>query len=45
MAYDFKNLKEKTKGVEEWLKKEYTTLRTGVASPSILDGVHIEAYG
>jgi ribosome recycling factor len=45
MAYDFKILKEKTKGVEEWLKKEYTGLRTGIASPSILDGVQVESYG
>jgi ribosome recycling factor len=45
MIYDFKILKEKVKGVEEWLKKEYTGLRTGVASPSILDGVQVESYG
>ena len=45
MTYDFKNLKEKAKGVEEWLKKEYMGLRTGVASPAILDGVSVEAYG
>ncbi len=45
MAYDFKNLKEKTKGFEEWLKKEYMTLRTGIASPSILDGIQVEVYG
>ncbi|MCX6717108.1 MAG: ribosome recycling factor [Candidatus Taylorbacteria bacterium] len=45
MAYDFKVLKEKVKGVEEWLKKEYTGLRTGVASPSILDGILVESYG
>ena len=45
MNYDFKILREKTKNVEEWLKKEYTGLRTGVASPSILDGVQVESYG
>lgn len=45
MAYDFKKLKENIKGAEEWLKKEYSTLRTGVASPAILDGVFVEAYG
>ncbi len=43
--YDFKNLKEKVKGIEEWLKKEYMTLRTGIASPAILDGVQVDAYG
>ena len=45
MAYDFKILKEKIKGIEDWLKKEYTTLRTGVASPAILDSVQVEVYG
>ena len=45
MVYDFKILKEKAKGVEEWLKKEYMGLRTGVASTSILDGISIDAYG
>jgi len=45
MAYDFKKLKENIKGVEEWLKKEYTGLRTGIASPTILDSVSVEVYG
>ena len=45
MAYDFKKLKENIKGAEEWLKKEYSGLRTGIASPSILDGVVVEVYG
>lgn len=43
--FDFKPLKEKIKGVEDWLKKEYMTLRTGIASPSILDTVQVDAYG
>ncbi len=43
--YDFKPLKEKIKGIEDWLKKEYTTLRTGIASPAILDSVQVEVYG
>ncbi len=45
MTYDFKILKEKTKGVEEWLKKEYQVIRTGSASPAILDNVLVEVYG
>lgn len=45
MAYDFKGLKENIKAVEEWLKKEYMSLRTGIASPAILDGVVVEVYG
>ena len=45
MSYDFKKLRENIKGTEEWLKKEYSGLRTGIASPAILDGVLIEVYG
>ncbi len=45
MAYDFKQLKEKVKGVDEWLKKEYLALRTGIATPAVLDGVQVDAYG
>src|ERR1035437_7468651 len=45
MGYDFKKLKDNIKGSEEWLKKEYSGLRTGIASPTILDGVFVEVYG
>jgi len=45
MAYNFKKLIENIKGSEEWLKKEYSGLRTGIASPSILDAVQVEVYG
>ncbi len=43
--YDFKNLKEKIKSAEEWLKKEFMSLRTGIASPSVLDSIQVESYG
>jgi ribosome recycling factor len=45
MGYDFKKLKENIKGAEEWLRKEYVGLRTGIASPTILDTVQVEVYG
>ena len=45
MNYDFKILKDKAKGIEDWLKKEYMGLRTGIASTSILDGISIDDYG
>ena len=32
-------------GVKDWLQKEYSSLHTGRASPSILDGVTVMAYG
>ncbi|MFZ2038836.1 MAG: ribosome recycling factor [Minisyncoccia bacterium] len=45
MAYDFNIFKNKVKEVEDWLHKEYQGIRTGQASPMILDGVRVEAYG
>lgn len=45
MAYDFTHFKKESKDVEEWLKKEMSTIRTGRATPAILDGIKVEAYG
>jgi ribosome recycling factor len=36
---------EKLKEVSEWLSKEYSSIRTGQASPMLLDGVKVESYG
>lgn len=43
--FDFKAFDEKAAGAREWLAKEYRGLRTGRATPAILDGVQVEAYG
>lgn len=45
MAYNFSTFKQNTKETEEWLKREFSTIRTGRATPTILDGVKVEAYG
>ncbi|MEQ1561208.1 MAG: ribosome recycling factor [Nitrospira sp.] len=45
MAYNFTPLKQSVKDTEEWLKREFSTIRTGRATPAILDGVTVEAYG
>ena len=45
MAYNFAQFKQATKETEEWLKRELSTIRTGRATPAILDGVKVEAYG
>ncbi len=45
MQYDFTKLKTKIKEIEDWLKKEYTGIRTGMASPQLLDAVMVESYG
>ncbi|MBA3733195.1 ribosome recycling factor [Patescibacteria group bacterium] len=45
MQYNFTEFKQNIKETEEWLKREFGTIRTGRASPAILDGVKVEAYG
>lgn len=45
MAYDFSSLKKRTGEVVQWLKDEYTGIRTGRATPTLLDRVLVEAYG
>lgn len=44
MAYNFSDLKKRVKDVEAWLSKEYTGIRTGRATPSILDNVKVMSY-
>lgn len=43
--YDFKHFDGKLSETREWLAREYRGLRTGRATPAILDGVSISAYG
>lgn len=43
--YDFSDFKKQLTNIEEWLKKEFSGLRTGRATVAILDSVFIEAYG
>jgi ribosome recycling factor len=45
MAYNFNSLKAKAKEVEEWLGREFAAIRTGRATPALLDGVQVESYG
>ena len=45
MAYDFSQLKQQIKETEEWLGRELAGVRTGRATPTLLDGVKPEAYG
>lgn len=40
-----KTLKIKSDEIKQWLAKELSTLRTGRATVTILDGVAVEAYG
>lgn len=45
MAYDFSHLKQKIEDTDAWLKKEYQGIRTGRATPALLDGVRVDSYG
>lgn len=45
MAYDFNPFKKHLASCEEWLKKEFQQIRTGQASPAVLDSVKVEVYG
>ena len=45
MTYDFSKLKEQIKETEEWLTRELSGVRTGRATPTLLDGIRADAYG
>jgi ribosome recycling factor len=45
MAYDFSEFRNSSDSILDWLKKEYTSIRTSRAMPSILDSVMVNAYG
>lgn len=45
MTYDFNPLKKQLGGAEEWLKREFQQIRTGMASPAVLDGIRVEIFG
>ncbi|PIR85398.1 ribosome recycling factor [Candidatus Kaiserbacteria bacterium CG10_big_fil_rev_8_21_14_0_10_45_20] len=45
MTYDTSELKKGIIESQEWLKQELTGLRTGRATPALLDSVSLEVYG
>ncbi len=45
MAYDFSKLTGSVRETEEWLTREFSTIRTGRASTVLLDSVKPEVYG
>ena len=45
MAYNFSAFKQSLKEAEDWVVKEFTGLRTGRATISLLDGIQVESYG
>lgn len=45
MAHDFSVLKKEVEETKKWLVDELASLRTGRATPTLLDGVQLEVYG
>ncbi len=45
MVYNFSSFKDKTKQTAAWLSSEFNSIRTGRATPAILDSISVESYG
>ncbi|MEK7461788.1 MAG: ribosome-recycling factor [Patescibacteria group bacterium] len=45
MAYNFTEFKRTSATILDWLKKEYSSIRTNQTAPSVLDAVSVEVYG
>jgi len=45
MPYDFSGLKKRIADVEEWFSQELSRVRTGRATPTLLDSVRVSSYG
>ena len=45
MTYNFTAFKTRAKEIEGWLQKEMSSIRTGRATPALLDSVQVDSYG
>lgn len=45
MSYDLNGFKKLAEEKVEWLSKELQGIRTGRATPALLDGIRVEVYG
>jgi len=45
MTYTVKNFISRGEGIVHWLEKEFASIRTGRATPMLLDLVQVESYG
>ncbi len=45
MAYDFLGIKNNGEEIKEWLKKETSSLRTGRATPALVENIMVDSYG
>lgn len=45
MIYDFSDFKKEIEQIKEWLAKEFSGVRTGRATPTLLDNITIDLFG
>lgn len=45
MAFSISNIKSEVQKISDWLSKEFSSIRTGQASPAILDNIKVDSYG
>lgn len=45
MTYDLKSIKDKIEETKNWLSREYSGIRTGRATPVLLDSIMVDVYG
>jgi len=45
MTYDFTKFKKKVADTEEWFKSESALLRTGRATPALIENIKVDCYG
>lgn len=45
MAYQFTEFDGRTKELIDWLSTEFTQIRTGRATPALIDGIKVDSYG
>jgi len=45
MEVNLQNFKKKTEEIKEWLKKEFSSIRTGRATSAVLDSIYVDSYG
>ena len=43
--YDFSQIKKRGEEIKEWFKKECAVLRTGRATPALVENILVESYG
>ncbi len=45
MIYNFSDFRKELESIEMWLQKEFSGIRTGIATPALLDNLTIDSYG